>query len=703
MVKFRFGAFLGGDGKGGGFAPTVARNLRSQKDELDKILVAGAQQAAQTSRETRMKRIKDKNKYEQKAKYLISLGLNLGQAESVLAGGLDQADAFATQLQNDQVAAKASYIRQNNTADGFNYNGEGFGGRSRSAFINTAFTARDGGDKMPIVGRDLVTLAKNYATVNNPNLDDKVTTLQAGMSILGGFYGDAPQRYAEDKFAQTYNALGGQQMDGTVVAGETPYEFTLPVSDPALEAQVAGQLATVERTQVATEGLRSDNILKTATLADNIMIANINMKRGQTALVNENMQTLINQMKVKDERMIEKFKTPKWYKDMNTFTYHRALKESGIKDPDTQLAMVSTKMAQIQAKYTDENNKFTGNITDVDDLAKYNKLQSLHNGLLGIELDKLAAKTDAQDTDKGKYFKTFNDMFHKNLSVNINSSPTLNGKVAYLEVTDGVFQFSNIASDAAMSANEIKEMNRQIAEITRQVYSSTVTTLKEFQMLGVDSAEVAMLNAAGFANDAFFRYTGDDKSKLIDTVKGSDTYLGVIGEIPSKAPVITAFNFNKNTKFTDDAIQGTTDLFNSDNGKNQWHVTIRALTKFQVDKNVIRQLVDHLTKDEFEYTNTNVKGIPPVKFSHSLSSINAGTLSATLSKMKLMDNSKYKDDITEIIEESKNYTITGGRTVNLLDVSRHNQKGLPLNNLNVIGIKQLQLKMYNMALDIIRN
>ena len=29
MVKFRFGAFLGGDGKGGGFAPTVARNLRS--------------------------------------------------------------------------------------------------------------------------------------------------------------------------------------------------------------------------------------------------------------------------------------------------------------------------------------------------------------------------------------------------------------------------------------------------------------------------------------------------------------------------------------------------------------------------------------------------------------------------------------------------------------------------------------------------
>ena len=289
-MRFSFGAFLGGDGKGGGLAPTIARNLRSQKEELDKILVAGAQQAAQTSRETRMNRIKDKNAYKQKAQYLMSLGLNLGQAESVLAGGLDQADEFAKQLQNDQIAARASYIRQNNTADGFDYNGAGFGGRNRNTFINTAFTAREGADKMPIVGRDLVTLAKNYATVNNPNLDDKVTTLQAGMSILGGFYGDAPQRYAEDKFSQTYSALGGQDMDSSIISGETPYEFILPVSDPALEAQVAGQLATVEKTQVATEGLKLDNVLKSSTLAENIMIANINMKRGQTALVNENIK-----------------------------------------------------------------------------------------------------------------------------------------------------------------------------------------------------------------------------------------------------------------------------------------------------------------------------------------------------------------------------------------------------------------------------
>ena len=124
-MRFSFGAFLGGDGQGGGLAPTVARNLRSQKEELDKILVAGAQQAAQTSRETRMNRIKDKNAYKQKAQYLMSLGLNLGQAESVLAGGLDQADEFAKQLQNDQIAAKASYIRQNNTADGFNLSTSG--------------------------------------------------------------------------------------------------------------------------------------------------------------------------------------------------------------------------------------------------------------------------------------------------------------------------------------------------------------------------------------------------------------------------------------------------------------------------------------------------------------------------------------------------------------------------------------------------
>ena len=491
-MRFSFGAFLGGDGQGGGLAPTVARNLRSQKEELDKILVAGAQQAAQTSRETRMNRIKDKNAYKQKAQYLMSLGLNLGQAESVLAGGLDQADEFAKQLQNDQIAAKASYIRQNNTADGFDYNGEGFGGRSRNAFINTAFTAREGADKMPVVGRDLVTLAKNYATVNNPNLDDKVTTLQAGMSILGGFYGDAPQRYAEDKFSQTYSALGGQDMDSSIISGETPYEFILPVSDPAIEAQVAGQLATVERTQVTTEGLKLDNILKSSTLAENIMLANINMKRGQTALVNENMQTLINQLELKDKRMPDKVKTDKRYEDMNTFTYQKALNDSGIYDPNTQLALVSTKMAQIQSKYTDENNNFTGNITNADDLARYNKLQSLHNGLLGIDLAQKEASAKAQDTDKGKYFKTFNDMFHKNLSVNINSSPTLNGKVAYTEVSDGVFQFTNIASDQAMSVNEIEELNRQIAEITLQVYNSTITTLEGFRSMGVPSAEQAI-------------------------------------------------------------------------------------------------------------------------------------------------------------------------------------------------------------------
>ena len=700
-MRFSFGAFLGGDGQGGGLAPTVARNLRSQKEELDKILVAGAQQAAQTSRETRMNRIKDKNAYKQKAQYLMSLGLNLGQAESVLAGGLDQADEFAKQLQNDQIAAKASYIRQNNTADGFDYNGEGFGGRSRNAFINTAFTAREGADKMPVVGRDLVTLAKNYATVNNPNLDDKVTTLQAGMSILGGFYGDAPQRYAEDKFSQTYSALGGQDMDSSIISGETPYEFILPVSDPAIEAQVAGQLATVERTQVTTEGLKLHNILKSSTLAENIMLANINMKRGQTALVNENMQTLINQLELKDKRMTDKFKTDKWYEDMNTFTYQKALNDSGIYDPNTQLALVSTKMAQIQSKYTDENNNFTGNITNADDLARYNKLQSLHNGLLGIDLAQKEASAKAQDTDKGKYFKTFNDMFHKNLSVNINSSPTLNGKVAYTEVSDGVFQFTNIASDQAMSVNEIEELNRQIAEITLQVYNSTITTLEGFRSMGVPSAEQAMVNAAGFANDAYFRYTGDIDDKLIETYKGSEDFLKPIAKIPTKATVVPTFTFSSSTKFNDDSIQGTIDLFNSSQMGNMWANTVPYLVSSQVNKGVIRQLTKHITKNEFEYSPQSVSA-SPIKFSQNLIDINAGKLVKILSTMSTMDNGRFKQDITALKEKAKKYPIGNNQFLNLLDVGQYNY-GFSFTNLDSIEIKQLQLDIFGQALDLIRN
>ena len=705
MVKFRFGAFLGGDGKGGGFAPTVARNLRSQKDELDKILVAGAQQAAQTSRETRMNRIKDKNSFEQKAKYLMSLGLNLGQAESVLAGGLDQADAFATQLQNDQVAARASYIRQNNTTDGFDYNGSGFNGRNRNAFINYAFKSREGADKMPVQGRDLVTLATNYANVNNPNLDDKVTTLQAGMSILGGFYGDAPQRYAEDKFAQTYSALGGQQMDGTVVAGETPYEFTLPVSDPALEAQVAGQLATVERTQVAIEGLKLDNVLKSSTLADNIMVANFNMKRGQTALVNENMQTLVNQLELKDKRMTDKFKTDKWYEDMNTFTYQKALNESEIYDPNTQLAMVSTKMAQIQAKYTDENNKFTGNITDASDLSRYNKLQSIHNGLLGMDLAYKQSSAKAQDTDKGKYFKTFTDMFHKNLSVNINSSPILNGKVAYSEMIDtqggSYFQFTNIASDQAMNADEIEEMNRQIAEITLQVYNSTITTLEGFRSMGVPSAEQAMINAAGFANDAYYRFTGDLDDKLIETYKGSEDFLKPIKKIPPQAKTVPTFTFSSSTKFNDASIQGTIDLFNSSQMDGDWANTIPYLVSSQVDKGVIRNITEHITKDEFEYTPQTANA-SPIKFSQNLISINAGKLTQILSKMSTMDNGKFKQDILALKKKAEKRELGNNQFVNLLDIGRYNY-GFSFTNQDSIEIKQLQLKIFNDALDLIRN
>ena len=703
-MAFLWGSFIGGDGKGGGLAPTVARNLRSQKDELDKILVAGAQQAATSSRETRMNRIKSKNEYEKKARFLISLGLNVGQAESVLAGGLEQADLFAEQLKNDQLYAKTSYMKNNNgDVTGFDYNGAGFNGRNRNAFLATNFKIREGGDKMPIVGRDLVALAKNYAIKNNPNLDDRASTLQAGMSILGGFYGDAPQGYAEDKFAQTYSVLGGTELDNTLVAGQTPYEFTLSVSDPETEAQIASTLAGTALTQVRTAGLKVENVYASSTLSDRIMAANFAMKRGEVGLVNDHMKTLINQLELKDMKMQDKHKTDKWYKDMNTFTYQKALNDSGIYDPNTQLGLLSTKMAQITSKYVDTQNRFTGNITDADDLARYNKLNALHNGILGTELAKLSAKADATDTDKVKYFKTFNDMFHKNLSVNINSTPTLNDKVSYTEIENGVFQFTNLAADTNMSSAEIIERNRQIAEITLQTFNSTATTLKGFQMMGVASAEQAMVNAATFANDAFFRFTGDSEKKLIDTDKNSATYLQSVLEIPSKAaPTAPAYDFSVNTKFDDDAIQGVTDLFNSQAGQNQWNRTIRALSKFSVDKSVIRNIVDHLTKEDFTYNHTQVSNLPPVKFSHSLSSINAGGLVSVLQKMGQMDKGKYKNDIASLTEAAKNYNV-GNMTINLLDISQYNQKGLPLNNVNQIAIKQLQLKIYNDALDIIRN
>ena len=431
------------------------------------------------------------------------------------------------------------------------------------------------------------------------------------------------------------------------------------------------------------------------------MLANINTKRGQTALVNENMQTLINQLDLKDKRMTDKFKTDKWYEDMNTFTYQKALNDSGIYDPNTQLALVSTKMAQIQSKYTDENNNFTGNITDANDLARYNKLQSLHNGLLGIDLAQKEASAKAQDTDKGKYFKTFNDMFHKNLSVNINSSPTLNGKVAYTEVSDGVFQFTNIASDQAMSVNEIEEMNRQIAEITLQVYNSTITTLEGFRSMGVPSAEQAMINAAGFANDAYFRYTGDIDNKLIDTNKNSVNFLKPIAQIPTKATVVPTFTFSSTTKFDDDSIQGVVDLFNSDQMDNMWANTVPYLVSAQVDKGVIRQLTKHITKNEFEYS-PQIAGANPIKFSQNLIDINAGKLVKILSTMSTMDNGRFKQDITALKEKAKKYPIGNNQFLNLLDVGKYNY-GFSFTNLDSIEIKQLQLDIFSQALDLIRN
>jgi len=358
-------------------------------------------------------------------------------------------------------------------------------------------------------------------------------------------------------------------------------------------------------------------------------------------------------------------------------------------------------MAQIQSKYTDENNNFTGNITNADDLARYNKLQSLHNGLLGIDLAQKEASAKAQDTDKGKYFKTFNDMFHKNLSVNINSSPTLNGKVAYTEVSDGVFQFTNIASDQAMSVNEIEEMNRQIAEITLQVYNSTITTLEGFRSMGVPSAEQAMINAAGFANDAYFRYTGDIDDKLIETYKGSEDFLKPIAKIPTKATVVPTFTFSSSTKFNDDSIQGTIDLFNSSQMDEDWANTIPALVGLQVNKNVIRQLTDHITKSEETYS-PQTSNIRPIKFSQSLTTINAGKLKSILSAMSTMDNGRFKSDILALMKKAEKRELGNNKFVNLLDATKYNS-GFSFTNQQVLEIKQLQLEIFNQALDLIRN
>ena len=132
-----------------------------------------------------------------------------------------------------------------------------------------------------------------------------------------------------------------------------------------------------------------------------------------------------------------------------------------------------------------------------------------------------------------------------------------------------------------------------------------------------------------------------------------------------------------------------------------WANTIPALVGLQVNKNVIRQLTDHITKSEFTYS-PQTSNIRPIKFSQSLNTINAGKLKSILSAMSTMDNGRFKSDILALMKKAEKRELGNNKFVNLLDATKYNS-GFSFTNQQVLEIKQLQLEIFNQALDLIRN
>ena len=171
-----------------GFAERTSENLTALQDKADEITKTAAATYAQEALQVRKERMKSRREYLSAAEDLESYGLNNNQIETILKGGIKNADLFKQSLQDAEAAAKEK--------------GETF---DRKVAISAMFTGDEQGDGRAIAKQAELYAQKMFGFVQ-PDMDAIGKSAAEATQTL---FGSVDKKYTVAQFNAQMKALGG--------------------------------------------------------------------------------------------------------------------------------------------------------------------------------------------------------------------------------------------------------------------------------------------------------------------------------------------------------------------------------------------------------------------------------------------------------------------------------------------------------------
>lgn len=450
-----------------GAAETVADNLRSQRQRLDQLLSDGAKQASVDSKEIWRTRRTDEKEYKEQAEKLKAYGLNNLQIESLLKGGISQAEAFIQQMGAHQQFIGSQYYAKNNSMDGFNYATTGFNNENRNSFINGVFKRVGGRDIDPDVDAFTINeLATQYAQERSPDstANNIKQMMQSGKGITGSLFGqEALTGYMKDKYNASFSAYGGIPLDNENKSRVAPLSVTLGTGDYSQFYQLIDQEQKVKIGKLQEEALTLKNKFDKTTY--NYRVSGV--KLDNSGKIVNIKSTLLNQRLQKIQikhSQLEYDSASKWDEKYKEAKYNKLLSFSSQERVDIlgyEIAVLTEKSKTQTITGEEEQN------------LKY--LIGLRTEVLANKYEQLETETNIKNDDT--YVPTYNNLFEDTKNLLIQSDYALNNKY-YDITTDATGNLIVLPKDlSGQSSDIIDAFNRQDAILNMTTYNALSESL----------------------------------------------------------------------------------------------------------------------------------------------------------------------------------------------------------------------------------
>ena len=383
-----------------GFAERTSENLTALQDKADEITKTAAATYAQEALQVRKERMKSRREYLSAAEDLESYGLNNNQIETILKGGIKNADLFKQSLQDAEAVAKEK--------------GETF---DRKVAISAMFTGDEQGDGRAIAKQAELYAQKMFGFVQ-PDMDAIGKSAAEATQTL---FGSVDKKYTVAQFNAQMKALGGAtpiSYDENAGYGQTGLSHNL--GGLSYEKALAYQTAQLQNKKINEE--------ITSLIGENKFqdkLRPLELKRYKKVLQGLDDTSKLNQanlMKIGYENTKLKRENANYFKELRK---KEEIDELTLKTAKIQLKQITKDLYSPQVNPSQvwgsllatKNSILNGEMTFESDEVKETTLKALDEQITNAAIQTEAFYDYQKGKDKDYYgFSAFNSHFQDLLS-----------------------------------------------------------------------------------------------------------------------------------------------------------------------------------------------------------------------------------------------------------------------------------------------